>query len=191
MAKAAGNGFPLGFVITSKDIINEFGDQEGSFFSSAGGSPLSCVIGHKVLEVLEEDNLQGNAKLVGKYLNEKLNDLAKRYPHIVGCIHGHGLYQGVELIEGPTKQPATEQACAICERLLELGVICHNTGNPILQIYLNTLNSGTSSERNRSNIFISIGDYSNVLKVKPPLYFNKDDADFFVSALEITFRDGW
>jgi 4-aminobutyrate aminotransferase-like enzyme len=57
--------------------------------------------------------------------------------------------------------PATREAYAICERLLDLGVICHNTG-----------------------------DYSNVLKVKPPLGLTLQDADFFVEALDICLR-GW
>lgn len=45
MAKAAGNGHPLGFVVTSREIINEFRMTQGSFFSSAGGGPVSCVVG--------------------------------------------------------------------------------------------------------------------------------------------------
>jgi 4-aminobutyrate aminotransferase-like enzyme len=131
MAKAAGNGYPLGFVVTSKAIIDEFGAQEGSFFSSAGGSPVSCVIGSTVLDVIDQDRLQANADEVGKYLNCKLKALQQKYPNIVGYIHGHGLYQGVELIDGfDDKTPATAKAYAICERLLELGVICHNTGKP-------------------------------------------------------------
>lgn len=44
MAKAAGNGYPLGYVVTSEEIANEFG-IDGSFFSSAGGGPVSCAIG--------------------------------------------------------------------------------------------------------------------------------------------------
>ena len=58
--------------------------------------------------------------------------------------------------------PATAEAYAICERLLELGVIAHNTG-----------------------------DYSNALKVKPPLCITKESADFFVEALRETFSKGW
>eukprot|EP01034_Spumella_vulgaris_P024902 gene24902-31296_t len=165
MAKAAGNGHPLGYVITSRQIASEFGAAEGSFFSSAGGGPVSCAVGLAVLETLQKEALQENAREVGAYTSIKLKELAARHPHVIGCIHGHGLYQGVELVRATSdgaKTPATAEAYAICERLLELGVICHNTG-----------------------------DYSNVLKVKPPLCFSKADADFFVSALEITIGGGW
>lgn len=180
MAKAAGNGHPLGFVVTSKENVKIFAAESGSFFSSAGGGPVSCAIGSAVLDTVIAENLQGNAAEVGAYLNAKLKLLAEKHSHIVGCIHGHGLYQGIELVRTrssaepstttasagkcefpPGKTPASEEAYAICERLLELGVICHNTG-----------------------------DYSNVLKVKPPLGFTKSDADFFVQALDICFR-GW
>jgi len=174
MAKAAGNGHPLGFVVTSKENARIFGAESGSFFSSAGGGPVSCAIGMTVLDAVISEKLQANAATVGAHLTTRLNALAAKHSHIVGCIHGHGLYQGIELVRttktaaaaGDSKfahgrVPATREAYAICERLLNLGVICHNTG-----------------------------DYSNVLKVKPPLCLTLKDANFFVDALDICLR-GW
>jgi len=171
MAKAAGNGHPFGFVVTSSQIAEEFG-ADGSFFSSAGGGPVSCRVGLAVLQTLKKEELQENARVTGAYLNSRLKELAAKHPHIIGCIHGHGFYQGIELVrntngkerEGSTDaapEPATAEAYAICERLLELGVVCHNTG-----------------------------DYSNVLKVKPPMCFSKEDADFVYEALDISLQ-GW
>lgn len=164
MAKAAGNGHPLGFVITSEDVVSDFIQAQGSFFSSAGGGPVSCTVGRTVLDIIQQEKLQINALEVGEYLHNKLLVLQQKHKGIIGCIHGHGLYQGIELVrgaEGSQPVPATAESYAICERLLELGVICHNTG-----------------------------DYSNVLKMKPPLCMNKADADFFVEALDITLS-GW
>ena len=159
MAKAAGNGHPLGFVITSQEIAEEFG-ADGSFFSSAGGGPVSCAVGLAVLLAVEEAGLQHNALEVGAYLRLRLLALQERHPARIGTVHGHGLYQGVELVRAGG-EPATQEAYAVCERLLELGVLCHNTG-----------------------------DFSNVLKVKPPLCFGREDADFFVEALDIALQ-GW
>jgi 4-aminobutyrate aminotransferase-like enzyme len=171
MAKAAGNGHPVGYVITSEAIASEFHKSQGSFFSSAGGGPVSCVIGMTVLDVIQEEELQNNALTVGNYLQEKLLAIQKKYPHIIGCIHGHGLYQGIEIIKTTAGRqsessedipvPGTEEAYALCDRLLELGVITHNTG-----------------------------DYSNVLKIKPPLCFSQADADFYCEAVEIAL-EGW
>lgn len=125
MAKAAGNGHPLGFVITSEEIASEFG-VDGSFFSSAGGGPVSCAVGMAVLETIEKESLQQNARIVGEYLQQKLLSLQEKYPHIIGAIHGHGLYQGIELISCRENSddsvcPGTQIAYAICERLLNLG----------------------------------------------------------------------
>ena len=164
MAKAAGNGHPMGYVVVSRDIAEEFRKLESSFFSSAGGCPISCVTGTQVLRLIDKECLQNNAHSIGKYLRSRLLDLQQRHPQVIGCIHGHGLYQGVELVnEGSPDRPAPSgMTQAICNRLLTLGVICHGTG-----------------------------DYSNVLKVKPPLCFNRADADFFVSTLDTVLRTGW
>jgi 4-aminobutyrate aminotransferase-like enzyme len=131
MAKAAGNGHPLGWVVTSEEIAADFA-IDGSFFSSSGGGPVSCEIGLAVLETIEREHLQENARIVGEYLNEKLITLQVKHNDIIGAIHGHGLYQGIELIRPVSKDmleddvgtsPATSEAFAICERLLELGEI--------------------------------------------------------------------
>ncbi|WP_167880605.1 aminotransferase [Nocardioides guangzhouensis] len=161
MAKAAGNGHPIGFVVTRREIAEQFSSQ-GSFFSSVGGSPVSSAVGVAVLDVLRDEGLQENAARIGAHLSTRLEALRERHS-LIGCIHGRGLYQGVELVRDPeTLEPATEEATAICERLRELGVIEHATG-----------------------------DYSNVLKVKPPLCITRDSADFFVDRLDEVLSAGW
>ena len=161
VAKAVGNGYPIGVVITRPEIAEALG-SEGSFFSSVGGSPVSCAVGLAVLDTLESEQLQANAATVGEHLRRRLEELRQRH-ELIGAVHGTGLYLGVELVRDPaTLQPATEEAYAICERLLELGVICQPTG-----------------------------DYSNVLKVKPPLCITQESADFFVNMLDRTLTEGW
>lgn len=59
IAKATGNGHPVGAVITSKAIAQRFRSQ-GYFFSSTGGSPLSSAIGIAVLDALKSERLQHN-----------------------------------------------------------------------------------------------------------------------------------
>ncbi len=161
MAKAAGNGHPLGFVVTTSKLAKAFA-AEGSFFSSAGGGPVSCAVGSAVLEAIDKDRLQDNSRVVGAHLTRRFRELQKRYPHVIGCVHGHGLYQGLEIVTDASaaRKPATAAASAICERLLELGVACHATG-----------------------------DYSNVLKCKPPMCITVRSADFFVDALDVVMRE--
>ncbi|TCL72027.1 aminotransferase [Rhizobium sp. BK251] len=161
IAKGMGNGHPLGAVITRHDVAQSL-EQDGYFFSSAGGSPVSCVAGLTVLDVMEEEALQENAREVGDHLKARLAALIDRFP-IVGAVHGMGLYLGVEFIrDRENLAPATEETTAICDRLLELGVIMQPTG-----------------------------DHLNVLKIKPPLCISRESADFFVDTLEKALDEGW
>ena len=161
IAKPMGNGFPIGGVITTKRIADALATQ-GQFFSSAGGNPLSCRVGIAVLDAMEQEGLQENARVVGARLADGFRALAERH-EIVGPIHGEGLYLGVELVrDRETLEPATAEAAAICERLKELGVI-------VL----------TTSER------------SNVLKVKPPLCLTAESADAMLAALDRVLTEGW
>ncbi|HEX5826266.1 MAG TPA: aminotransferase [Candidatus Limnocylindrales bacterium] len=160
VAKAAGNGMAVGAVITTRAIADAF-VAEGSFFSSVGGSPVACAAGLAVLETIDAEGLQANARDVGAHLHARLDAVTDGHP-LVGAVHGMGLYLGVELVrDHGTKEPAEAEALAICERLLELGVICQPTG-----------------------------DGNNVLKVKPPLCITRESADRFADALGIALR-GW
>lgn len=153
VAKAMGNGHPLGAVITTREIADAFA-AEGSFFSSAGGSPVSCVVGSTVLRVLDEDGLQENARVVGALLADGLRALAERYP-VLGAVHGMGLYLGVEVVDGGPDAPDPSAAAAICVDLLEEGVIVQPTG-----------------------------DHKNVLKIKPPLTIEAEAVARFLAVLD-------
>ncbi|WP_217180269.1 aminotransferase [Streptomyces sp. AC495_CC817] len=161
IAKPMGNGFPIGGVITTAAIAEALATQ-GQFFSSAGGSTLSCRVGLAVLDAMVEDDLQAHALRIGERLASRLGALADRHP-LVGPVHGEGLYLGVELVrDRRTLEPAAAEAAAICERMRELGVI-------VL----------TTSER------------SNVLKIKPPLCLSEAAADHAVAMLDRVLSEGW
>lgn len=161
VAKSVGNGYPVGAVITSRAVADAFSSQ-GYFFSSTGGSPLSCAIGMTVLDVLRDEGLQDNALRVGGHLKARLEALRDKHP-LVGTVHGFGLYLGVEMIRDPqTLEPAPEETSAICDRMLELGVVIQPTG-----------------------------DHQNILKTKPPLCIDVEAADFYVDTLDRVLGEGW
>jgi 4-aminobutyrate aminotransferase-like enzyme/Ser/Thr protein kinase RdoA (MazF antagonist) len=161
VAKGMGNGHPLGAVITTKAIADAL-EKEGYFFSSAGGSPVSSLIGMTVLDIMRDEKLQENARLVGDHLKRRLQALEQRFP-LVGAVHGMGLYLGLEFVrDRGTLAPATTETAAICDRLLQLGVIMQPTG-----------------------------DHLNVLKIKPPLCLSRASADFFADMLERALSEGW
>ena len=105
---------------------------------------------------------RARADELGQTLRARLDELAGRHTAI-GEVRGLGRYLGVELVRDPvTLEPATEETAAICDRLLELGVVVQPTS-----------------------------DHHNVLKVKPPLCLTQDSADFFVDCLERVMSEGW
>ncbi|WP_431796181.1 aminotransferase [Microbacterium enclense] len=161
VAKSIGAGFPLGAVITRREIADRYRTQ-GYFFSSTGGSPLSSVVGMTVLDIIEDEGLQENARVVGAHLKARLEALGERHP-LVGTVHGSGLYLGLEFVrDRDTLEPATEETAAICDRLLEFGVIMQPTG-----------------------------DHQNVLKIKPPLCVSRESADYFADMLDRALSTGF
>ena len=161
VAKSIGAGFPLGAVITRREIADRYRTQ-GYFFSSTGGSPLSSVVGMTVLDIIQDEGLQENARVVGGHLKARLEELGERHP-LVGTVHGSGLYLGLEFVrDRDTLQPATEETAAICDRLLELGIIMQPTG-----------------------------DHQNVLKIKPPLCVSRESVDYFADMLDRVLSTGF
>jgi 4-aminobutyrate aminotransferase-like enzyme len=161
VAKAMGNGHPLGAVITSREVAERYRTQ-GYFFSSTGGSPVSSAVGLAVLDTLRDEGLQVNAARIGDYLKKRLLLLAESHP-LIGAVHGEGLYLGVELVRDRlTLEPATAETYAICDRLLTLGIVVQPTSDRLC-----------------------------VLKIKPPLCLDEAAADFFVDTLDLVLREGW
>jgi 4-aminobutyrate aminotransferase-like enzyme len=160
MAKGMGNGQPLGAVITRREIAEAL-EAEGYFFSSSGGSPVSCRIGMAVLDVMEEEKLWENAQEVGGHFKARLEALVEQYP-LVGAVHGSGFYLGLELVrDRQTLEPATEETALLCDRLRELGIFMQPTG-----------------------------DYLNILKIKPPMVTSRHSVDFFVDMLAKVLEEG-
>ena len=154
VAKAAGNAYPLGAVITRREIVDALA-REGTFFSSAGGAPASAVAGSAILDIIDAENLPQNAARVGGIIADGVRALMSRHP-LIGAVHGTGLYLGIELVrDRETLEPAREEAALVCDLLLGHGFIVQ-----------------AASER------------QNVLKVKPPLVLTEVDARRFVSALD-------
>ena len=93
VAKALGNGVPIGAFLTSgkaSDVL-----KPGDHGSTYGGNPLVCAVASKVLDIFKEDDITGNVKVVGDYLKEKLEGMAKAYPFIKE-VRGKGLLLGME-----------------------------------------------------------------------------------------------
>ena len=153
LGKPIGNGYPIGAVVTTPAIAGSF-DNGMEFFSTFGGSTVSCAAGLAVLDVVERDGLQQHAHRVGAGLLGELRELATRHASI-GDVRGSGLFIGVELVRSPeTLEPAAAEAAYVVNRMREEGILL-----------------GTD------------GPFANVLKIRPPMPFAEADADALVRAM--------
>ncbi|MGA7305560.1 MAG: aminotransferase class III-fold pyridoxal phosphate-dependent enzyme, partial [Rhodothermales bacterium] len=153
MGKPIGNGYPLGAVVTTPEIAASF-DTGMEYFNTYGGNAVSCAAGLAVLDVVERRGLQAHALEVGTYLKERLVELRNSVP-LIGDVRGRGLFLGVELVTDPElRTPATREAAYVINRARRLGVLLSTDGPD-----------------------------HNVLKIKPPLTFARDDADRLVEVL--------
>lgn len=153
LGKPIGNGHPIGAVITSSEIAESF-DNGMEFFSTFGGNNVSCAIGLKVLEVVQEEKLQSHALQVGEHLLEGLRGLKEKH-EIIGDVRGSGLFVGAELVRNrDTLEPAGLEADRIVNRMREEGVLL-----------------GTD------------GPFHNVIKIRPPMPFSEADADLLLATL--------
>ncbi|MFJ4348566.1 aminotransferase [Pseudomonas sp. NPDC089401] len=160
MAKGMGNGQPLGVVITRREIAEAL-EAEGYFFSSAGGSPVSCRIGMAVLDVMDKEGLWDNARDTGRYFKARLQALVDKHP-LAGAAHGSGFYLGLELVrDRQTLEPASEETLILCDRLRELGIFMQPTGDDL-----------------------------NILKIKPPMCTTRASVDYFVDSIDRVLGEG-
>jgi alanine-glyoxylate transaminase/(R)-3-amino-2-methylpropionate-pyruvate transaminase len=153
MAKGMGNGAPLGACVTRPEIAKTLTNRV--HFNTFGGNPISMTQGLATLEVIDRENIQENARVVGEHLKNRLLDLQERQ-RLIGEVRGMGLMLGVELVrDRETKEPASSEAVELLERCKERGLLIGKGG----------LNG-------------------NVLRIKPPMCLTKDDANFLVDCLE-------
>ncbi|XP_048365692.1 ethanolamine-phosphate phospho-lyase [Sphaerodactylus townsendi] len=160
MGKPIGNGHPMSCVVTTRQIAEAFGASGLEYFNTFGGNPVSCAIGLAVLDVIEKEDLQGNATNVGNYLTELLKEQQEKHP-LVGDVRGVGLFLGVDLVKDRQKRsPATAEAQHIIYKLKEQKILLS-----------------------------ADGPYRNILKFKPPMCFSKEDAKFVVDQIDKLLTD--
>jgi acetylornithine/N-succinyldiaminopimelate aminotransferase len=95
MAKSLGGGFPIGAFWVRAPYADLLG--AGTHGTTYGGSPLACAVALKILDVIQREKLADNARQVGAFLKQGLEDLARKYPTIILGVRGTGLILGIEL----------------------------------------------------------------------------------------------
>ncbi len=94
IAKAIGNGFPLGACLTSKTVGSKM--DFGSHGSTFGGNPLASAVGNAVLDIMLEDSFFDNLDKVSHNLFSGLQSVQKDFPDIIELVRGRGLMLGIK-----------------------------------------------------------------------------------------------
>lgn len=158
MGKPMGNGHPVAGLAVRPPVMEAFG-RASRYFNTFGGNPVSMAAASAVLDVIQHNGLQANALQVGNYLRERLAALGERHA-IVGEARGAGLFVGLELMaDRSTRAPATALAAKVVNGL-----------------------------RQRQVLLSATGPDANVLKIRPPLVFQREHADFLVERLDEVLR---
>ncbi len=97
LAKALGNGFPIGALVVSRKWEGVL--DKGSHATTFGGTPLACAAARAVFKVIEDEDLLFNVKQMGEHLKGALIQLAGKYP-LIKDVRGPGLMLGFELEDG-------------------------------------------------------------------------------------------
>lgn len=158
LGKPMGAGYPLAGVVARGELIDGYRRRE-MYFNTFGGNPVACAAGLAVLDVLEQEDLPGNAARTGALVVKGLKMLQARFEGI-GQVRGRGLFFAVDLVKDrDTREPDG----ALAQRVV-------------------------NDMRQRDVLISRIGPQGNVLKVRPPLCFGPEHAARFLDALDASLR---
>jgi acetylornithine aminotransferase/acetylornithine/N-succinyldiaminopimelate aminotransferase len=134
MAKSLGGGFPIGAFWVRAPFADLLGP--GTHASTFGGTPLACAVALKILEVIEIEKLDENARKLGDWLLNELKRLAKNYPNVVKNARGLGFMLGLELAEKIPAFAASEKSAAIqfTNRMHAAGVLVIPAGTQVIRL---------------------------------------------------------
>jgi alanine-glyoxylate transaminase / (R)-3-amino-2-methylpropionate-pyruvate transaminase len=153
MAKGLGNGTTIAAVTTRAEIARALTSR--LHLNTFGGNPVAAAAASAVLDVIDAEGLQENARVVGARLRAGLGRLAAARP-VVGDVRGMGLMLGVELVKDrATREPAKEATADVLEAAKEMGLLVGRGGID-----------------------------ANVLRIKPPMCVTADDVDFALEVLD-------
>ncbi|SEP80641.1 aspartate aminotransferase family protein [Thalassovita taeanensis] len=159
IGKPMANGHPVGAVIAGHDAMAAFRNAFG-YFNTFGGNPVSTAACLATLQVINDEGLMQNAAEVGAYAKTALQQLADRHA-CIGDVRGSGLFFGAEMVlDRATKAPATAFTKRVANGMRQRGVL------------LNFL-----------------GVHYNVLKMRPPMVFARENVDQMIEALDAVLTE--
>lgn len=158
LGKPMGNGYPVAGLVMQPKIIAEFG-AKARYFNTFGGNAVAAATAMAVLDVVQNEGLQENARQVGAYFRAGLLALAKDHP-CLGPLRAAGLFLGQDIVKDDVLKADAPKTGQIVNAMRAARVLISSTG-----------------------------PRSNVLKIRPPLVFSKDNVDYFLSRFEAVLKN--
>ncbi|MDH3439883.1 MAG: aminotransferase class III-fold pyridoxal phosphate-dependent enzyme [Gammaproteobacteria bacterium] len=154
LGKPMGAGHPISAVVARGDLLDNYRRHE-MYFNTFGGNPVSCAVAMAVIDVIDDEGLVENAAVVGDYVLQGFRELQSRH-EMIGDVRGSGLFFGLDLVsDREAKTPAPDKARSVVNTMRQHGVLMSK-----------------------------IGEHDNVLKLRPPLCFSKENADQLITTLD-------
>ena len=147
----------LGAVVAQRAVADSLGGK--FYFNTYGASPMACAAGRAVLQVIDDERLQANARDVGAALRAVLVQLQSCHP-VIGEVRGRGMMQAIELVtDRQSKAPAAQETAEIFERTREHGLIVSKSGA-----------------------------HRNILRMVPPMCLQRSDVELVAQTLDRCFE---
>jgi 4-aminobutyrate aminotransferase len=129
IAKGIASGVPMGACVARQSVMDW---PRGSHGNTFGGNPLSCAAALATIDLIENEYME-NAKVVGTYAQDALQEIMARHPFI-GDVRGLGLMIGVEFVsDRKTKVPAETLCSRLVDLAFERGLILLSCGKSIIR----------------------------------------------------------
>jgi 4-aminobutyrate aminotransferase-like enzyme len=155
LGKPMGNGYPVAGLVLRPEVIAAFG-AKARYFNTFGGNAVAAATAMAVLDVIEDEGLQLNARHVGAYFRDGLLDMAKDHD-CLGPLRAAGLFLGQDIVTDAA--PDAAKTSRIVNVLRAARILISATG-----------------------------PRGNVLKIRPPLVFSRDNVDLFLNRLDDVLR---
>ncbi len=154
LGKPMGNGYPIAGVVSRAEIVNAFRKQV-MYFNTFAGNPVACAAAMAVLDVIDDDGLIAGVREVSSTMTAALKVLAIKHESI-GDVRAKGTFWAIELVKDRSlKTPDPDRAKCVVNRMREQGVLISR-----------------------------LGQYDNVLKIRPPLVFDASHAELLLQTLD-------
>ena len=123
LGKALGGGiYPVSAFLARADVMDVF--NPGSHGSTFGGNPIAASIALEALQQMEDEEFAERSKALGNYLKDKLSAIQSP---LIKEVRGMGLLIGLEI------DPVYAKARAVCEKLMERGLLCKETHEVVVR----------------------------------------------------------